>query len=383
MYIAGEYGGMNEALARLYRLSPKPEYLQAVRFFDNDLLFYPMERNIDILPGIHGNQHIPQMVGALEMYAQTAETRYYNAALNFWNITVQSHIYSIGGVGEGEMFREPNRAAAFLTDQTAESCASYNMLKLTSRLFNYTADSSMADYYERALYNHIAASHDQSGPTGGSTYFMPLSPGGRKGYDTDENTCCHGTGLESHLKYQEMIYRHTDDSLYINLFTASALDWTEKGIRIIQRDGYPEGQAADIVIEGDAPFRLRLRIPGWLNEAPRLLVNGLETDYQTEKGYAVLDRDFKNGDNIRWETPFSFRFEPSPDDKDIGSIMYGPLVMAAESDETDFLPIGLIETETPEKTPEPLTFVCGGYKLRPNYKLWDRPYHIYVRAGSK
>ncbi|MCL2405859.1 MAG: glycoside hydrolase family 127 protein, partial [Defluviitaleaceae bacterium] len=163
MYIAGEYGGMNEIMARLHRLSHKPEYLTAARFFDNDLLFYPMQKNINTLPGIHGNQHVPQMVGAVEMYEQSLEKRYYDTAANFWSIVTQSHTYSIGGLGEGEMFKDANKLAAHLSDKTAESCASYNMLKLTARLYNYTVDSTMADYYERTLYNHILASHDQSG----------------------------------------------------------------------------------------------------------------------------------------------------------------------------------------------------------------------------
>ncbi|MDR2569311.1 MAG: glycoside hydrolase family 127 protein [Oscillospiraceae bacterium] len=387
MYIAGEYGGMNEAMARLYKLSPKPEYLQTARFFDNTLLFWPMEQGLNTLPGMHGNQHIPQMVGAVEMYARTAERRYYDAAKNFWKFAVSEHAYSIGGVGEGEMFREPGRIAANLTDKTAESCASYNMLKLTAKLYCYTADSAMVDYYERTLYNHIAASHDQSGPVGGTTYFMPLSPGGKREFDTDGNTCCHGTGLENHLKYQEMIYHQNADTLYINLFIPSVLNWTEKGIKIHQHDGYLENQAAQIIIEGSAQFKLLLRVPGWLkvnentseNEKAVLLINGTKTPYKEQDGYAVFEKDFNDGDIIRWQTPFTFRFEPSPDDPAIGSIMYGPLVMAADSDTPEFLPIGGINPE-PEATEEPLTFTCGGYKLRPNYTFQDRPYHVYVKS---
>jgi DUF1680 family protein len=376
MYIAGEYGGMNEVMARLYKISPNPEYLQAARFFDNDLLFYPMEKNINTLPGMHGNQHIPQMIGAMEMFAQTSEKKYFDSALHFWQIVSANHSYSIGGVGEGEMFREPNHIASNLTEKTAESCASYNMLKLTSHLFNYTADSAMADYFERTLYNHIAASHDQSGPTSGSTYFMPLLPGGKKGYDKISNTCCHGTGLENHLKYQEMIYLRCDDALYVNLFIPSRLHWVEKGIKIILRDGYLENESAEIVVEGSAYFKLKLRIPGWLKEKPKLFLNGAETEYTEKKGYAILEREFTDGDYIRWVTPFTFCFEPTPDDDSIGSILYGPLVMVAESDKKEFLQIGSL---TPQKTDEPLTFTCGGYKLRPNYMAWDYSYHAYVK----
>jgi len=376
MYIAGEYGGMNETMARLHRLSPKPEYLAAARFFDNDLLFYPMEKNINTLPGIHGNQHVPQMVGAVEMYEQSQEKRYYDTAANFWEIATQNHIYSIGGLGEGEMFRDAKKIAANLTEKTAESCASYNMLKLTARLYNYTPDVKMADYYERTLYNHIAASHDQSGPTGGSSYFMPLLPGGKKGYDATHNTCCHGTGLESHLKHQEMIYHHDGDTLYVNLFIPSTLNWADKGITITQSDSYLESEAAELTVKGSASFQLKLRIPGWLTKTPKLLINGIETEYNTCEGYATISKDFKDGDKITWAMPFSFRFEPSPDDATIGSILYGPLVMVAISEEKEFLPIGGL---TPERTDQPLIFTCGGYTLRPNYTAWDCNYHAYVK----
>jgi hypothetical protein len=378
MYIAGEYGGMNEVMARLAGIHYKPEFIEAARFFDNDILFEPMRQNVNVLPGFHGNQHIPQMVGALEMFAQTGEKPYYDAALHFWQIAVESHTYSIGGVGEGEMFREANQTSKFITDKTAESCASYNMLKLTSRLFCYTGDVKMADYFERTLYNHIAATHDQSGPTGGTTYFMPLIPGGKKGYDVNGNTCCHGTGLENHLKYQEMVFmRSADgDSLYINLFIPSVLNWKDKGIKINIRDGILERGVTEIVIEGSAKFALCLRIPGWMElKNGELKINGVKVEYEVRNGYAVLEKDFKDGDVIEWITPFDFHFEPTPDNPDIGSILYGPLVLAVESDETEYLKIGGL---TPEKTDEPLTFKCGGYTLRPNYAVWDRPYHVYV-----
>jgi len=376
MYIAGEYGGMNEVMARLYRISPMPEYLEAARFFDNDLLFYPMEKNTNTLPGMHGNQHVPQIVGAVEMYEQSQEKHYYDTAANFWDIVTNRHIYSIGGLGEGEMFRDEYKIASFLTEKTAESCASYNMLKLTSRLFNYTACSKMADYFERTLYNHIAASHDQSGPVGGSSYFMPLLPGGKKGFDSMHNTCCHGTGLESHLRYQEMVYTYENDTLYVNLFVPSTLNWSDKGIKLTQHDTYLTTQTADLSIQGNGTFTLKLRIPGWLDQTPELQIGGTKADYTVIDGYAAITRNFQDGEKISCKMPFNFRFEPSQDDPTIGSILYGPLVMVALSDKEDLLPIGGV---VPEKTAEPLKFTCDGYTLVPNYVAWDTNYHAYVK----
>jgi DUF1680 family protein len=250
------------------------------------------------------------------------------------------------------------------------------MLKLTSRLYEYTSDTKMADYYERALYNHILSTHDQSGPTGGTSYFMPLLPGGKREYDVHGNTCCHGSGLEYHVNYQEMIYHHAGDSLYVNLFIPSTLSWKEKDIRLTLQDGYLEKQAADITIHGNARFKLCLRIPGWMTDTPKLFINGEEAKYTADNNFAVIDRQFCDGDHITWQTPFAIRFETTPDDPETGSVMYGPLVMAADCESKEFLSIGGL---SPEKTNDPTALVYGKHTFRPCYTIWNRPYHVYVR----
>ncbi|PQP88773.1 hypothetical protein CPT76_10920 [Paenibacillus sp. AR247] len=204
MYIAGEFGGMNDSLAELYQLTRKSSHLAAAKWFDNDRLFVPMQERIDALGGLHANQHIPQVIGALNIFRATGEKKYYEIAHFFWHAVTNAHIYSIGGTGEGEMFRQAGKIGEYLSDKTAETCASYNMLKLTKELFGYEPAAKYMDYYERTMFNHILASGD-SKPTGGSTYFMPLGPGGRKSFDSTSNTCCHGTGLENHFKYPEAI----------------------------------------------------------------------------------------------------------------------------------------------------------------------------------
>ncbi|MCJ7629629.1 MAG: glycoside hydrolase family 127 protein, partial [Longimicrobiales bacterium] len=61
IYIAGEYGGVNESLAYLHALRPdKPEYVEAAKRFVNTNVYAPTVANKDILDGRHANQHIPQ-----------------------------------------------------------------------------------------------------------------------------------------------------------------------------------------------------------------------------------------------------------------------------------------------------------------------------------
>lgn len=225
MYIAGEFGGMISVMVRLYNETKDEKYIKAATFFRNEKLFYPMEENVDTLKDMHANQHIPQIIGALELYKAGGGSQYLAIAKNFWQMVVRSHEYCIGGVGETEMFHEPGDIAHYMTDKSAESCASYNLMRLTMGLFGLKPDSRRMDYYENVLYNHIlsSASHREDG---GTTYFMPVRPGGRKEFSTTENTCCHGTGLESRFRYIRDIYAVARDGkeIYVNLYIPSTLD---------------------------------------------------------------------------------------------------------------------------------------------------------------
>ncbi len=62
------------------------------------------------------------------------------------------------------------------------------------------------DYYERTMTNHILGGREH-GTTGETVYFTPLAPGFHKEFE-HENSCCHGTGLEGHFKYADMVYAH-------------------------------------------------------------------------------------------------------------------------------------------------------------------------------
>lgn len=383
MYIAGEYGGMNEVMARLYGITKNKDYLKAATFFDNEKLFMPMENNINTLGDMHANQHIPQVVGALKIYEVSKNLKYYNIAENFWKMVANEHIYNIGGTGEAEMFRAANQIGTFLTEKTAETCATYNMLKLTKDLFAYDPKAEYMDYYERGLYNHILASQDQSGPVGGSTYFMPLCPGGVKTYDEDGNSCCHGTGLENHVKYQESIYFHSQDSLFIILYIPSQLNWKEKNMSIIQSGDLLADNKVSFEIKGAGKAELNFRVPYWATNGFSLKINGEDKNVQAQpSSYVSIDREWADGDRIEIYIPISFRIERTPDVDNLASILYGPLVMVAKSDSTEFIELNINEENISNKittTEDPLVFKLGDLLLMPNYAAWNVPYHAYFK----
>jgi len=380
MYIAGEFGGINESLARLKKFVDKPEFLAAAKLFDNERLFYPMALNVDTLGGIHGNQHVPQIIGALEIFARTGEKVYYDIARNFWHIATSSHIYNIGGAGEGEMFQDPHKIGTRLTEKTAETCVTYNMLKLTAILFEYEPKSEYMDYFEKALYNHIAASQDQSGPVGGSTYFMPLHPGGQKGYDTLSNTCCHGTGLENHVKYQDAIYYVQDKALFINLYIPSKLSIPQIGSLAILSDFLEEksGHKALIKIEKPGFKELRLRIPCWSRSGFAVLLNGVVAGYKEKDGYAIITNNFASGDIIEVTFAFKFRVEATIDAPEIAALYYGPLVMCALDDGEEFIVLEKGFENRLQKSGD-FEFALDGRKFVPNYYADTGKYHAYFK----
>lgn len=220
MYIAGEFGGMIGILAKLGRLIGNKKYLKAAEFFNNDKLFYPMLEHEDTLEDMHANQHIPQIIGIMDLYAAGGSGKLLTEARNFWHFATEHHAYCVGGVGETEMFHAPDSETRFLTDKAAESCASYNLLRLTAQIAAFDPKRKYWDYYENTLLNHILTSASKCSD-GGTTYFLPLCPGGKKEYSKSENTCCHGTGMESRYRYMEHILSYNESCLYVNLFIDS------------------------------------------------------------------------------------------------------------------------------------------------------------------
>ena len=122
------------------------------------------------------------------------------------------------------------------------------MLKLSRHIFCWNPSVTVADYYERALFNHILGQQDPE--TGMLCYFLPLADGSYKVYSTPENSfwCCVGSGFESNAKYAESIYFHDSGNVYVNLFIPSVLDWKEKGITLIQNTAFPEDDRIEIVV---------------------------------------------------------------------------------------------------------------------------------------
>ncbi|MXV52241.1 glycoside hydrolase family 127 protein [Pedobacter sp. HMF7647] len=330
-----EHGGMNEALANIYAITGDKKYLALSYRFHHKKILDPLSRQEDQLAGVHANTQIPKIIGCARRYELTGDAKDHVISQYFWNEVTGHHSYVIGGNSDHEHFGEPDKLNDRLSDNTTETCNTYNMLKLTEHLYELDPKSSYMDYYERALYNHILAS--QNPDDGMVLYYMPLASGSEKPFGTPDNSfwCCTGTGMENHAKYGESIYyKAADGGLYVNLFIPSVLNWQEKGIKLQLDSKYPDDQTVNITfseVKSAMQMPLAIRYPKWAVNGAKLLINGKPQEVKSNPGsYITLNRSWKKGDKVQLTFPMSLYTESMPDNKDKKAFLYGPLVLAGE-----------------------------------------------------
>ena len=328
-----EFGGMSIVLHQLYGITGDYHDLALANTFDRDWLAVPLAYGEDPLDGLHANTHIPQVDGYAWHYRVTGDTKYRDAAVNFWALVTDHHSFVTGSNSFSEHFAKPGIEASQLSPTTAETCNTYNMLKLTRDLFQLDPKPQYADYYERALYNHILASID---PADGMTmYFLSLAPGHFKVYSTpaDSFWCCTGTGLENHAKYGDSIYFHDDSTLWVNLFIPSELKWQEKGITVRQETTFPEEATTTLVFHTPRPtcLAMKLRVPYWATQGVNVKINGeVVQTAATPQSYLMLHREWNDGDRVEYSMPMSLHIHHAIDRENYVAIIYGPIVLAGE-----------------------------------------------------
>lgn len=337
-----EFGGMTEVLADLYDQTGDARWLTVAQRFEHATVLRPLMAGQDQLNGLHANTQLPKWIGAAREYKATGNQTYQAIARNAWGIVVGAHTYAIGGNSQAEHFHQPNDIAGLLTSDTAESCNSYNMLKLTRELWlTDPTNTTYFDYYERTLMNQMIGQQNPADAHGHVTYFHSLNPGGRRGvgpawgggtWSTDYNSfwCCQGTGIETNTKLMDSIYFHDDTSLYVNLFAPSALTWTEKNIKVTQTTTFPVSDTTSLQISGSGTFTLRVRIPAWASGAT-ITVNGASAGVSTSPGtYASISRTWASGDMVVITLPMAFRLLPANDNRAIAAVAYGPVVLCGD-----------------------------------------------------
>ena len=402
MYIAGEVGGMAESLARLSemtkgekrekrekekrekrgekrggekrggekrekieKLSDSEKLLEAATYFDSPAFFTPLSKNIDAIRTRHANQHIPMVTGALRAFRAGGNPYYYHVAENFWTMIQGRYRYAMGGVGNGEMFRQPYTQILSMCTNVGtdwrdrstypeptlnETCCAYNLAKLTKDLNSFRPnDARYMDYYERVLYNQIVGSLRPDRYAVVYQYAVGLNASKPWGNETPQSTCCGGTGVENHVKYQEAAYFTGADTVWVALYLPTTAEWDAKGTVIQQDCEWPAERSVITFPKSKKPFAVKLRTPYWATQGFDIKVNGrsISKRYQPSSYVTLPVRHWTKSDTIEVIMPFTPHIDFGPDKMEVaatgkneprthfepawcGAIMNGPLVMAAE-----------------------------------------------------
>ena len=417
--LRSEYGGLNETFADVAAISGDEKYIQLAKRFSHLVILNPLLEGEDKLTGMHANTQIPKVLGYKRIADISGDNNWANAAQFFWETVVEHRSVCIGGNSANEHFHPSHNFERMIkSTEGPETCNTYNMLRLTKMLYQTSLNEKYIDYYERGLYNHILSS--QHPETGGLVYFTQMRPGHYRVYSQPETSmwCCVGSGIENHSKYGEMIYAHTENELYVNLFIPSTLQWKEKEVKVIQQNNFPNEAKTELTIEPqkNTDFTLKLRYPSWVEKgALKISINGKPLAVsQNPASYVSINRKWKKGDKVTMEMPMRITTEQLPDNSNYFSFRYGPIVLAAKTGTEDLkglfaddsrgghiahgkqlslneMPI--IVSEVNELTNQlkpvankPLTFSLtnlfpqkyeGGLELIPFYTLHDARYIIY------
>lgn len=332
--LRAEHGGMTESLADVFAITGDEKYLDAANRFSDHQILDALLAGRDELTGKHANTQIPKVIGFQRIGALSDNADMHRAATFFWENVTGKRSVSIGGNSVNEHFHGVDNFAPMIEDRTGpETCNTYNMLRLSEALFEAEPQAKFADFYERALFNHILSTQDPG--RGGFVYFTPMRPRHYRVYSTAGQSfwCCVGTGFENHAKYGQFIYAHDDDSLFVNLFIASTLTWDKQGLALRQETRFPDKSQSWLTFSLKRPqtFTVNLRKPYWLaSDELKVMVNGqVEQATAGPSGFVAIKREWLDGDTVQIDLPMRVTAESLPGDSKHVSLRYGPIVLAA------------------------------------------------------
>ena len=335
-----EHGGMNEIFADAYQMTGAAKYLTAAKRFSHKVILNNMASSVDNLDNMHANTQVPKAVGIQRIAELTKDASYTRAGQFFWQTVTTNRSLALGGNSRKEYFPQASAFMDYINSvEGPESCNTNNMLKLTEDLFRVSPLAKYADYYERALFNHILST--QHPEHGGYVYFTPARPQHYRVYSAPNQAmwCCVGTGMENHGKYGEFIYTHQHDSLYLNLFIASELNWKEKGVRVRQETVFPEEEKTKLIISADAPttFKLFVRSPKWVKAGTLKIIVNTDTVavVSTPQSFISINRTWNNGDSVRILLPMQNTVEQLPNVASYVALMHGPILLGAKTGTED------------------------------------------------
>lgn len=302
----------------------------------------------------HAVRAMYMYTGAADVAALTGDEGYMKAMNTVWEDVVHRNMFLTGGIGSSGRnegfsidYDLPNEQAY------CETCASVGMVFWNQRMNLMTGDSKFIDVLERSLYNGARDGLSLSGDR--FFYGNPLASRGqhfrREWFGT---ACCPANIARLVASVGDYIYSASPDGLWVNLFVGSntTVKFGKNDVPFKMETNYPWEGSVKMTVQpkSKTKFSLYVRIPGWVtgeavpgglyvfaDKTPKpftLLVNGKPAAYTMDKGYAVINREWKNGDMVNLDLPMEVKQVAArtevTQDVDRVALQRGPLVYCVE-----------------------------------------------------
>lgn len=419
------------ALVKLYLVTGDRKYLDQAKFF-LDARGYTGRKDAYSQahkPVIEQDEAVGHAVRAVYMYsgmadvaAITGDSSYIKAIDRIWDNIVSKKMYITGGIGarhQGEAFGDnyelPNLSAY------CETCAAIGSVYMNYRLFLLHGDAKYFDVLERTLYNGLISGVSLDG--GSFFYPNPLaSDGGYSRKPWFGCACCPSNISRFIPSLPGYVYAVKDRQVYVNLFLSNRaeLKVNDKKVVLEQETSYPwKGDIRLKVLQGNQPFGMNVRIPGWVRgsvlpsdlyayadhqqPAYRVMVNGQEVEGELHNGYLTIDRKWKKNDVVEIHFDMLPRLvkanEKVAADRGRVAVERGPVVYCAEWPDNDFNVHTLLMNRRPElrvvERPEllyglnqivtdaqALSYDKAGKLAMKDVKLTLIPYYAWAHRGE-
>jgi hypothetical protein len=312
--------------------------------------------------GLHAYSHVNTLSSAAMSYAVTGSADYLDAIIGAYDYFQRAQVFATGGYGPGEQLVADDgtlgRSLEVESNSFETPCGSWAVFKLGRYLMEFTGEARYGDWIEKLVYNGIGAAlpmADRTNPffddiwskhgwnggiqvadRGKTFYYADYRLGGsRKDYYYAGWPCCSGTYIQNIAEYHNLIYFKDSESLCVNLFVPSEVKWECGGttIRVSQQTAYPESEQIMLTInpERNATFSLKLRVPGWADDAS-IKVNGEVVRTPARPGqWVVVRRRWAPGDRVEYTIPLRLRTVPiDRQHPNRVAVMYGPVVLVQE-----------------------------------------------------
>jgi uncharacterized protein len=331
-----------EPMVLLYRMTGEPRYLDFCKYIlraweqpngPKIVSTLMTAKRVDKVGNGKAYEMLSCLNGALEYYRTTGEAQLLPACLNAWKDIVDNRLYPTGTASYREVFHGnfdlPN------VNDVGETCVTVTWLQLNAQLLRLTGEKRFADQLEKTVLNQLMGAQSCDGRKWG--YYVQME--GIKPYkDNLDGNCCLSSGPRGIALIATFALATDSDGAVVNLYDNGTARLTLRNgtpVTIETQTHYPADGDIEMTVTTAAsnPFAIKLRIPIWCKDSS-VEINGQNAGGEIgADGYLALKRVWRDGDKIRLRLKVEPRIVVG-DHKDEGklSVMYGPLVLAADAD---------------------------------------------------